>query len=202
MIKQCIWCGREFTTNNGNTKLCSEECKKARAKSRFQHYYETNKEKHNRVCREYNKTHKEECREAVKRFFERNPGKNKEYVQKSIQKISERDNIAPKEVLKRYRENVAKNKGLSSLTELNKWQREKVAANRNMTPKEYDNYIKGRRASTFGLTSSEMYRIEYRAKKENIPLWQLLNCDSYEDYRNKLKGNITTKEDFINKLQR
>ena len=110
MIKVCVQCGREFETNRSNAILCSEECRKLRAKEQFKTYYTNNKEKHNKVCREYNKKYPKKIKTAMNKFHENNPNYNgvektaekigitaKEYNKEVIRKRAELFGLTPKE---------------------------------------------------------------------------------------------------------
>lgn len=82
-MKICSYCGVEFNPDEvGRRKYCSEECANKAKKDNFKRYWETNKEKHQKTCREYQLEHREERDRRVQEFFQRHPEKHNEYKKK------------------------------------------------------------------------------------------------------------------------
>ena len=90
-MNTCSYCGKQFEGNR-RRKYCSEECSTAAQRERFKLWYSINKVEHNKKCNEYNKNHREQCREAQQRFHERHPEKIKEYRAKHRRNATKVDN--------------------------------------------------------------------------------------------------------------
>lgn len=94
----CSICGKKFyKTDNYVRKYCSEECANIARKQHFQKYYETNKEKHNKVCNEYNKAHRESCRRNLNKFKQNHPDAFKTYVKNFDERRCNQLNLTQKE---------------------------------------------------------------------------------------------------------
>ena len=51
----------------------------------------------------------------------------------------------------------------------------------------YGDDMEAKRAKVFHLTLKQFKSLRNKARTTGTPLWQLLNCSSYEDYRERIK---------------
>lgn len=68
-VKLCEWCGKEFITNNNNSKYCSDDCRKKCARKRSQERRENKRAKEKDTIefleaqeKKYNCPHPHECK--------------------------------------------------------------------------------------------------------------------------------------------
>lgn len=133
-------------------------------------WYRKNKDIHNKNCSEYNKQHREQCREAQRKFHKLNPNKQTEYI-------------------KKYKMKKCLELGVSE-SELNRMNVQRRASKKGMTVSEYYKDAFERRmnkyATKFRIPVKEFKRLYNTAHYYKCKMWEVLNM-SEEEYRLILK---------------